>query len=252
MPRPENPITWEGPVADLARALRHAREQAGLPTYRTLAESTHYSASVLADAAAGRDCPTWEVTRAFTAACGASEAMLEPLWSKASKAARKNRSPGHRQRERTRPPGLGPERVRVPEGRVLLPGEPSPHRAATAAQFVHQLRALRVWAGQPGWKEIFSRSRKHGYYRLSKTGMYDALNPARTSLPPLEAVQAIAHACASPGAAEDWGTVWKAIRLREFEQANPMPEGPPVPAGQPSVQATASGRPPRLRVVGDR
>jgi hypothetical protein len=60
MPRPENEIIWDGPVVHLARAAQ-LREQAGPQPYRKLADATHYSASVLADAR--HRCPTLAVIK---------------------------------------------------------------------------------------------------------------------------------------------------------------------------------------------
>lgn len=233
--RPENPISWDGPVAELALALRRARGQADQPSYRTLAERTHYSASVLAAAADGHYCPTWDVTRAFLQACGADETDLRPLWEKANTADGKSRSSDRQQRERIRATGGPGTRVgRRGEIRNLVSGEPSPYKAFTAAQYVRQLRALRAWAGQPGYKTIRGRINQG----FAKSTMYDALSPRRTRLPPLEIVQCIVQACASPGTAGSWTEVWRAIRLREFEQDNPpaadgsaveeLPDGPAV------------------------
>jgi hypothetical protein len=244
--RPENPISWDGPVADLARALRQAREQAGQLAYRTLAERTHYSASVLAAAADGRYCPTWDVTRAFIQACGTGEEALHPLWEKASNAASKSR-----QRERTRAAGApGSKPGRRGEVRDLVPGEPNPRRAATAAQYVRQLRALRAWAGQPGYKTIIARLGVTPA-AFPKSTMYDALNPHRTRLPALEIVRGIVRACASPGAAEAWTAAWRAIRLREFEQDNPPAADDSPATAESAAEAVVTGHPP-LRVVHDR
>jgi hypothetical protein len=249
--RPENPIGWDGPVADLARALRQAREQAGWPAYRALAGRTHYSASVLAAAADGRYCPTWDVTRAFIQACGTEEADLRPLWEKANSATRKSQPSTRRPRDRTRTAGApGPRTGGKGEVRDLVPGEPSPRRAATAAQYVRQLRALRAWAGQPGYKTILERSGVRSA-TLARSTMYDALNPRRTRLPALEVVQDIVRACTSPGAAEAWTAAWRTIRLREFEQDNPPAADDSPATADPAAGSAITGRPP-LRVISDR
>ena len=57
---------------------------------------------------------------------------------------------------------------------------------------------------------------------LACSTMYDALNSARTTLPRLEVVRAIVTACAR-GAVDTWIMAWQAIKLREFERANPLP-----------------------------
>ncbi len=102
---------------------------------------------------------------------------------------------------------------------------------STPAGFVYQLRALRVWAGNPGHSEIGRRAGR----RLASSTMYDALRPSRATLPPLETVQAIVHGCLPDQAsAAEWVTAWRAIALREFERANRLP----------------AGSPPALRIVG--
>jgi hypothetical protein len=196
MGRPENPITWDGPAAGPAARLRELRDQAGRPPYQALARAGHYSPAALADAAAGRNCPTWEVTRAYAEACGAPAAdvaALHPLWARADAAARRSRGPAPRRRARP----------------------------------ARQLRALRAWAGDPGHKEISRRAGR----RLPSSTLYDALRPGRASLPPLAVVQAIAAACASPAAAPAWTSAWRAIRLAELDRDDPREE--PAAAARP-------------------
>ena len=225
MPRPENPIPGDGPLADLARALRQLRERAGRPGYRQLAAKTHYSPSVLADAASGKNCPTWDAVSMFAQACGKGpDDELRGLWVRAhaahsqQKAQRQSiRSAGETAQvlvERSASFAYEQDYLAFAEAR-----EPDPTRAYTAAQYVRQLRALRAWAGQPSHKQI---SHASGTPMLASSTMYDALNSARTTLPRLEVVRAIVTACA-PAAVDTWITTWQAIKLREFERANPMP-----------------------------
>jgi hypothetical protein len=69
--------------------------------------------------------------------------------------------------------------------------------------------------------------------------MYDALSPKRTTLPPLRTVKSILMACLDDqDAVEEWVSAWRAIRVREFASANPMPVGEP-----------SDGRRAALRVV---
>ena len=235
MGRPENPITWNGPVADLALRLRQLRSEAGRPPYQALARAGHYSATVLSDAAAGRTCPTWDVAKAFAEACGAASgavAELHSLWVKADAAARRGHTAAARKRAPAAGAVAGPRRQDAPGVRG---GEPTPREAANAAQYVRLLRALRAWAGDPGYQEIGRRAGR----RVPSSTLYDALSPARDKLPPLDIVQAIAVACASPGSAAGWTAAWRAIRLREFDRDNPV--APDEPAARPS-----------LRVVNDR
>jgi hypothetical protein len=219
VPRPENPITWGGPIADLAQALRRLRARAGNPSYRTLAERVHYSATTLADAAAGRDRPTWQVTESFAQACrasGAGLAELRLLWARADKAAQA-KALAARRTQLTGDAALSALWAERPKAKGRGAGEPRPPAGGSPAQFVRQLRALRAWAGQPGHKEITNRSGA----RLAASTMYDALDPARSSLPSLEVTKAIVSACA-PNSLGNWIAAWRAIRLLEFDRDNPI------------------------------
>jgi hypothetical protein len=71
--------------------------------------------------------------------------------------------------------------------------------------------------------------------------MYDALNPHRTTLPPLRTVRLILSACLSDeDIAEEWVNAWRAISLREFTSANPQPIGRP-PSDTVVVQEQVGG-----------
>ncbi|WP_141747278.1 hypothetical protein [Streptomyces agglomeratus] len=70
----------------LAWELRHLREKAGEPSYRSLAKKAHYSASTLAEAAKGDRLPTLEVTLAYVKACGGDMTHWEARWQAASAA----------------------------------------------------------------------------------------------------------------------------------------------------------------------
>ncbi|MFJ4188264.1 helix-turn-helix domain-containing protein [Kitasatospora sp. NPDC089509] len=71
MGRQEQPLdACEGPLALFALDLRELRRQAGSPPYRRLATRINYSASTLAEAAAGHRLPSQAVLAAFVAACG--------------------------------------------------------------------------------------------------------------------------------------------------------------------------------------
>jgi DNA-binding XRE family transcriptional regulator len=82
MGRRNVPITANGPVGQLAQALRDLRESAGL-TLRELARLIGYSHSTLSAAERGRTPPSWAVTDAFTTGCGESSAEWRPLWAAA-------------------------------------------------------------------------------------------------------------------------------------------------------------------------
>ena len=67
--------------------------------------------------------------------------------------------------------------------------------------------------------------------RLPSSTLHDALSPARAALPPLHVVQAIAAACATPAARDEWTSAWRTVRMLEFDRDDPAPrEQPPVPA----------------------
>jgi hypothetical protein len=71
MGRRERPLDpTDGPVARLAHDLRQLRRESGNPTYRVLAQRSHYSTSALATAARGDALPTPAVVAAYVAACG--------------------------------------------------------------------------------------------------------------------------------------------------------------------------------------
>ena len=70
MGRLERPVDpGDGPVHRFAADLRAVRRAAGNPTYRELANRSHYSPSALSRAASGQALPTLEVTVAFVTAC---------------------------------------------------------------------------------------------------------------------------------------------------------------------------------------
>jgi transcriptional regulator with XRE-family HTH domain len=82
MPRPERALRADDPfLADFALKLRELRAKAGQPTYRKLAERAGYAASVLSQAASGRDLPTLAVTLAYVEACEGNKAEWEERWN---------------------------------------------------------------------------------------------------------------------------------------------------------------------------
>ncbi|MFC9977349.1 helix-turn-helix domain-containing protein [Spirillospora sp. NPDC127200] len=81
MPRPQNPLDPEsGPVAAFAVALRELRESAGTPSYRAMSKRSYYGFTTLAEAAAGRRFPNWDITRAYVVACGGDIGEWERRW----------------------------------------------------------------------------------------------------------------------------------------------------------------------------
>jgi hypothetical protein len=219
--RPQKPIENDGPVAELAVALRSAREQAGEPGYRDMARNAHVSHAVLAAAAAGTRCPTWEMVKAYAGACGADPAAFMSLWQRADHEQRR-RKHGRPRASRTasladvrplRPKAASAERSA--EAHKTARTGPDPWKAQTPAQFTRQLRALRAWGGNPRLKASY----------VSPSSFYDAISKKRTTMPPLPIVQALVQACGAN--VTDWIEAWRALSLAEFERANPLPPAEP-------------------------
>lgn len=66
-PRPVDPTA--GPLQEFAHDLRALREDAGNPTYRTLAQKAGFGATTLGEAAGGVRFPSLDVTLAYVGAC---------------------------------------------------------------------------------------------------------------------------------------------------------------------------------------
>ncbi|WP_233225515.1 helix-turn-helix domain-containing protein [Amycolatopsis sp. CA-126428] len=73
----------DGPCERFAFELRQLREEAGSPTYRTLAEKTHFSKATLSAAAQGRRLPTLDVALAYAQACGGDLETWRHRWEEA-------------------------------------------------------------------------------------------------------------------------------------------------------------------------
>ncbi len=232
MARPEKPVIGDGPVADLAHALRAARAQAGNPPYQKLAGKAFCSASVLAEAASGQRCPTWHVAKSYVTACSTDpEALraglkaLRDLWEKASKSdrARRRAAVGRSQspdlatvRRLPRPPASSD----LPSMDPRVARGPDPWAARTPQEYVHQLRALRAWGGNPSVQEVYAHTSRPRFYS-SRSTFYDAISPTRTTLPSLELVRMLVLACNADVA--EWVSAWRTLSLHEFEKANPSP-----------------------------
>ena len=79
--RPERPLEpGDGPLEEFALALRQLRAAAGYPSYRMLASTALFSASVLSCAASGLAFPTLPVTLAYARACGGDIAEWRDRW----------------------------------------------------------------------------------------------------------------------------------------------------------------------------
>lgn len=83
MGRPERSIDdVHGPFGDFARSLRDLRREAGSPSYRILAQRTHFAASTLSTAAAGERLPARDVVLAYVRACGGEEESWRQRWER--------------------------------------------------------------------------------------------------------------------------------------------------------------------------
>lgn len=232
MARPEKPITWDGPVADLARELRRLRELAGspTPTYAQLAKRARHSRSVLADAAAGYRCPTWETTSDFITACGGvpEQEPWPTLWNRAHIAAGQTQHASRRQRaegaaaDKVRPEAHQPSATRsIP---TPGPAQPDPLVASTPEQFRYQLCLLRAWAGvSPQEIRRLSKTDEWDGRRIAYTTLHDALNPKLSRMPPLRIVRVVVAVCG--GDVERWVGVWRAISMARFTHSHPPPPG---------------------------
>ncbi|MEV5561244.1 helix-turn-helix transcriptional regulator [Nonomuraea wenchangensis] len=211
MGRPESPITGDGPVAELARALRELRARAGR-TYRDMAEDPACLSrfSLLAEAARGRACPTWRVLEDFVTACGERPADWRELWERAHRTPRRRATARQTSTARGNP-AAAPAPVQRP-----APSTPDPWQANSAKEFVLALRELRAWSGQ---RSFYGVAAAMGT-RLAKSTLYDALNPNREHMPPLEIVRAVVVACHAD--VETWTQAWQRLRLEEHHQA-PLP-----------------------------
>jgi len=83
--RPERPLDpADGPLSRFANELRQLRASVGYPSYRVLARTALFSASVLSTAASGSSFPTLQVTLAYASACGADATVWRARWETAA------------------------------------------------------------------------------------------------------------------------------------------------------------------------
>jgi transcriptional regulator with XRE-family HTH domain/outer membrane protein OmpA-like peptidoglycan-associated protein len=209
--RPERPLITDGPLAELAGELRHARGRAGM-TYEQLAAETGLSAATLRSAAGGTRLPTWKVTRAFAAACDGDQETLLALWTAACHAAGRQ------------VPGQPPAEP------------PNPAEAPSAADLVEMLKQLRQWAGEPSLAELNRRAGGHNL--LPPSTVSDMLNSQR--LPRLELMHTFGRACGlDENQAAAWRDAWHLIKARE--------SAPPPAATQSSGHQAAAQVPGAMR-----
>jgi hypothetical protein len=173
-----SPIEDTGPVGQFATRLRARRAQVPWLTYRGMAGQCHYSHSVLADAAAGKVLPTWEVTEAFVRACGAGDdevsewrafwletrQALENLLRKLGQASLVVPD-GTLAGRRARPGRLRPVLADIAEPDQC---EPHPEQVRTYEDLQYQLHVLRIATGNPSLRELRRQmGREYGLSTLS-------------------------------------------------------------------------------------
>lgn len=219
--RPEKPLSSSGPLLELANELRRLRGREGL-TLQELAARTGLAISTLNTAAAGRRPPSWRVTQAFAAACGADVRQVRELWERACAAAGRT----------------------VPDDDQPMAGDPpDPARAQDAAGFVRELRRLRAWAGSPSLATLNAST---GGYHLPPSTVSQALR--RDRLPPRrDLVTAYVRACLRARELDDedlvarWERAWEVLKARQERAA----AAPPPPRAEPPA---ADDVPPRAAV----
>lgn len=120
---------------------------------------------------------------------------------------------------------MGVTRQSAPELAAAL-GYPDPVQATSVADFVHLLRRLKRWAGNPSLATLHRRT------GLPRSTICDALRPHRTSLPRLELVQAFVRGCGGGDAAV---AAWVAAWRRVSAAVEPEPPALADPAASMSI-----------------
>jgi tetratricopeptide (TPR) repeat protein len=109
-----------------------------------------------------------------------------------------------------------------------------PSDVRDAAGFVQTLRALKVWAGDPSFKDLERRS------GLPRSTLADALNPRRRQLPRLEVVRAFVAACGVSDCGP-WDEAWRRAHLDSSPLAVVPRELPPDVVGFAGRSADLAG-----------
>lgn len=88
---------------------------------------------------------------------------------------------------------------------------PDPATVGDVAGFVHQLRLLRIWAGNPSFPQLQKLS------GVPRSTLSDAISPRRTTLPSLPVVRALVTACGESDVdAVRWVNAWRRIAARHL------------------------------------
>lgn len=111
-------------------------------------------------------------------------------------------------------------------------GEPDPLAARNEAEFVAQLRLLKIWAGNPSYERL---ARLSG---IPRSTLVDALSPRRARLPRVEVLRKFVAACGVGGESrEKWEAAWR------LQHVHPNPASPDSTSAQlPLAPAGFVGR----------
>jgi hypothetical protein len=231
MGRRLNPITDGGPVGQFAKRLRARREAASEKlTYRSMADRSYCTHSVLAEAAAGKVLPTLSVTEEFVKACGADEAEVAEwveYWEQTQLALRKlAREQGvvvHVGSATTKPKRSTRARPVRPD--LAEPGEwlPAPGKVRTFDDLRIELNKLKIAVGSPSLGQLCSLSAKDtGHPHISTSTMSEIFTGRRAPgidnlrllvrvllaySPPADAEQAAAEAAWR--SIDSWRSAWR-------------------------------------------
>jgi hypothetical protein len=99
---------------------------------------------------------------------------------------------------------------------------PDPTLVQSVGEFVGLLRTLKVWAGDPSFKELRRRC------GVPASTLADAINPARPRLPRLDTVRALVRACGGEAELARWEQAWRVVQARQQRTETPPPELAPV------------------------
>ncbi|MGW5609511.1 helix-turn-helix domain-containing protein [Streptomyces sp. NPDC003753] len=197
---PVGPVSEGLPSDELlafAQGLREARARAGSPSYRSMAQRVHYSASSLSTAASGRSLPPWSVVEAYLRACKADADQLADWRQRWMEVRRALQADADRSgTSATAVSAVDPGRVHSPEG---LADALSELRYASNLS----LRALEA---------------KTGY---SRSALHEAFSGRR--LPSREVLRAIVGVC-DPDRVRAWEAAWSRVR----EEGQPTSPGTPL------------------------
>jgi hypothetical protein len=208
MGRPEKPIkSYTHAAGGFACLLRGARERAGNPTYRDMAEadSCTVSYSQLSKAASGESMPTWTVTESFINSVNEIRTQGDPedlgmwfeRWHKATKREDAERDVPPRLRRRAR--------HARPTEPIIVSLAADPTKATTAEEFIRQLKILKAWSG-------LTLAQISGRSKVPTSTLSDTLK--RTTLPKLPFVEAFVLACGGRRAdVTVWKEAWRNIKV---------------------------------------